>query len=104
MTTEDGAQPPINPNKGATLHRRLTAVSRPSSAASTAAPPTRADAAADALASVRAEGLDPGRAEALLAAWVRGELTDTQLEQASVKLLHDRALTVEELLASSRAA
>ena len=59
---------------------------------------TRANAAADALASVRAEGLSPGRAEPLLAAWARGELTDAQLEQARLKLLSDRSLTVETLL------
>jgi hypothetical protein len=67
-------------------------------------PPTRGEAAADAVASVRAEGLDPGRAEPLLAAWARGELTDAQLEQARLKLLDDRSLTVEELLSRSHAA
>ena len=69
-----------------------------------AKPPTRGEAAADAVASVRTEGLDPGRAEPLLAAWARGELTDAQLEQARLKLLNDRSLTVEELLSGSRAA
>ena len=63
---------------------------------------TRAQAAADAIGSVRAEGLDPGRAESLLAAWARGELTDEQLEQASRELLRDRSLSVEELLADVR--
>ncbi|MGH2927219.1 MAG: antitoxin VbhA family protein [Solirubrobacteraceae bacterium] len=70
---------------------------RPASSADRG-PATRPDAAADALASVRAEGLDPGRAEPLLAAWARGELTDAQLEQARSKLLTDRSLAVEELL------
>jgi hypothetical protein len=65
---------------------------------------TRAEAAADAIASVRAEGLDPGRAEPLLSAWARGELTDEQLEQARLKLLSDHSLTVEELLSGARAA
>lgn len=69
-----------------------------------ASPDTRADAAANAIASVRAEGLDPGRAEPLLAAWARGELTDEQLEQARLKLLKDRSLTVAELLPGARAA
>ena len=69
-----------------------------------APPVTRAQAAADALASVRAEGLDPGRAEALLAAWVRGDLTDAQLEDARLRLARDRSLTVEELLARAHAA
>jgi len=64
---------------------------------------SRAQAAADAIASVRAEGLDPGRAEALLAAWTRGELTDEQLEEFSLRLLHDRGITVDELLARAHA-
>jgi Antitoxin VbhA len=68
------------------------------------APATRAEAAANAIGSVRAEGLDPGRAEPLLAAWARGELTDEQLVQARLKLLGDRSLTVEELLPDARAA
>jgi hypothetical protein len=82
-------------------------VSKPRVASTTraaATPPTRAEAAADAVASVRAEGLDPGRAEPLLAAWARGDLTDAQLEQARLTLLNDRSLTVEELLSRSRAA
>jgi hypothetical protein len=81
-------------------------VSKPHAASTSrpATPPTRAEAAADAVASVRAEGLDPGRAEPLLAAWARGELTDTELEQARLKVLNDRSLTVEELLSRSRAA
>jgi hypothetical protein len=64
----------------------------------------RAQAAADALGSVRAEGLDPGRAEPLLAAWARGELSDEQLEQARLQLLRDRSLSAEKLLADARAA
>jgi hypothetical protein len=66
--------------------------------------PTRAEAAANAIASVRAEGLDPGRAEPLLAAWARGELTDEQLNELSLRLLHHRELTAEELLSGPRAA
>jgi len=64
----------------------------------------RAQAAADAIGSVRAEGLDPGRAEPLLAAWARGELSDEQLEQARLQLLRDRSLSAEKLLADTRAA
>jgi hypothetical protein len=64
----------------------------------------RAQAAADALGSVRAEGLDPGRAEPLLAAWARGELSDEQLAQARLQLLRDRSLSAEKLLADARAA
>jgi hypothetical protein len=63
---------------------------------------TRAEAAAAALGSVRAEGLDPGRAEPILAPWARGELTHPQLEQLSRRLLHERELTAAELLASVR--
>jgi antitoxin VbhA-like protein len=44
---------------------------------------TRAQAAENALASVRAEGLDPGVAEALLRRWARGELSDAQLDDAA---------------------
>ena len=64
----------------------------------------RAQAAADALGSVRAEGLDPGRAEPLLEAWVRGELTDVQLDEFSRQLLRDPRLTAAELLSGARAA
>jgi hypothetical protein len=82
-------------------------VRKPSTASDVQAPAppaTRAEAAADAIASVRAEGLDPGRAEPLLSAWARGDLTDEQLEQARLKLLSDHSLTVEELLSGARAA
>jgi hypothetical protein len=82
-------------------------VTKPRAASTTraaATPPTRAEAAADAVASVRAEGLDPGRAEPLLAAWARGELTDAELEQVRLKLLNDRSLTAEELLSRTGAA
>lgn len=92
------------------MPRRLHTVRKPGTPtdvqtpASPASPATRAEAAADAIASVRAEGLDPGRAEPLLAAWARGDLTDEQLEQARLKLLSDHSLTVEELLSGARAA
>jgi hypothetical protein len=90
------------------MARRLHTVTRPSK------PPedhavsdravSRADAAADAIASVRVEGLDPARAEPLLSAWARGELTDEQLNELSLRLLHERELTAEELLPGARAA
>jgi len=89
------------------MPRRLTAVSktRPASKVQGPAPSaTRAEAAANAVGSVRAEGLDPGRAEPLLAAWARGELTDEQLDVLSLRLMHDPALTAEELLVGARAA
>jgi hypothetical protein len=94
-----------NPKEGTTLPRRLTAVSKPRAASDVPVPPaTRAEAAANAIASVRAEGLDPGRAEPLLSAWARGELSDEQLNELSVRLLHDRELTAAELLGGARAA
>jgi uncharacterized protein YmfQ (DUF2313 family) len=91
------------------MPRRLDAVSKPRTAPDVqvqvpAPSATRVEAAANAIGSVRAEGLDPGRAEPLLAAWERGELTDEQLEQARLKLLSDRSLTVEALLPGARAA
>lgn len=60
---------------------------------------SRSQAAADAIGSVRAEGLDPGRAGPILAAWARGALTDHQLQDVSRLMLHNRALTVSELIA-----
>jgi hypothetical protein len=63
-----------------------------------------AEAVANALGSVGGEGLDPGRAEQLLAAWGRGELTDEQLDEIRRRMLHERELTAEELLASVRVA
>jgi hypothetical protein len=47
---------------------------------------TRAQAAENALVSVRAEGLDPGVAQALLERWVRGELADGHLDEAIRRL------------------
>jgi hypothetical protein len=46
---------------------------------------------------VRAEGLDPGVAEALLRRWARGELSDAQLDDAA------RQISTGELLAQPRA-
>jgi hypothetical protein len=54
---------------------------------------TRAQAAENALVSVRAEGLDPGVAEALLRRWAGGELSDAQLDDAA------RQISTGELLA-----
>ena len=65
---------------------------------------TYAEAVANALRSVRAEGLDPGRAEPQLAAWARGELTDEQLDEIRRRALHQRELTAEQLLAGVRGA
>lgn len=58
---------------------------------------TRAQAAENALASVHAEGLDPGIAEALLRRWAREELRDAQLDDAA------RQTSTGELLAPQRA-
>jgi hypothetical protein len=57
---------------------------------------TRAQAAENAVASVRAEGLDPGVAEALLRRWARGELSDAQLDDAA------RQISTGEILTQSR--
>jgi hypothetical protein len=65
---------------------------------------TRAQAAADAIASARAEGLEPIDAEVLLAAWAEGDLSDSQLEEARLRLLNEPSLTATELLARARAA
>lgn len=46
----------------------------------------RDSAVEQALASTRLEGLDPGRAEPVLRAWARGELTDAQLEEAKCRV------------------
>lgn len=64
----------------------------------------RAQAAADAIASVRVEGLDPAEAEVLLSAWSRGEISDEQLEEARLRLLDEPSLTAGELLSRARAA
>ena len=99
---------PQNAEEVRIVHRRLQRVTRPSQAsdhrAVGAAPPSRTDAAADAIASVRAEGLDPSRAQPLLDAWARGDLTDAQLNELSLRLMHDRELTAEEILPGARAA
>ena len=65
---------------------------------------TRAQAAAGAIASARAEGLEPIDAEVLLAAWAEGDLSDSQLEEARLRLLNEPSLTATELLARARAA
>ena len=65
---------------------------------------TRAQAAAAAVASVRAEGLDPAEAEVLLAAWSRGDISDEQLEEARLALLTEPSVTASELLSRARAA
>jgi len=67
-------------------------------------PVTRAQAAADAVASVRAEGLDPAEAEVLLAAWSRRDISDEQLEEARLALLNEPSVTASELLSRARAA
>jgi hypothetical protein len=47
---------------------------------------SRKQAAANALASVRAEGLDPGIAESLLDRWASEEITDTQLDEGILRI------------------
>ncbi|MGD0454361.1 MAG: hypothetical protein ABSB69_12250 [Solirubrobacteraceae bacterium] len=47
---------------------------------------TRSQAAENVLASVRAEGLDPGVAEELLYRWASGEISDAQLDEAAQRM------------------
>jgi Antitoxin VbhA len=56
-------------------------------------------AAADALGSTRAEGLEPSKQSLLLVQqWARGEISDAELEAAEDKVVHDATLppTVSE--------
>lgn len=62
---------------------------------------TRLQAAENALASVRAEGLDPGVAEELLDRWARGDIGDAQLDEAAQRIGAGEPLA--ELLAPVRA-
>jgi hypothetical protein len=62
---------------------------------------TRERAAANALASVRAEGLDPGVAEPLLERWAREEITDAQLDEGARRIAAGGSLT--DLLGPVRA-
>ncbi len=62
---------------------------------------TRERAAANALASVRAEGLDPGVAEPLLERWAREEITDAQLDEGALRIAAGEPLT--DLLGPVRA-
>ena len=49
---------------------------------------SRATAAADALGSTQAEGLQPSKETLLLVeSWVRGEIDDAQLEQAEQEIV-----------------
>jgi len=54
---------------------------------------TRIQAAENALASVRVEGLDPSVAEPLLDRWARGELTDEQLDEGARRIAAGEPLT-----------
>jgi hypothetical protein len=62
---------------------------------------SRKRAAANALASVRAEGLDPGIAEPLLNRWAREELSDKQLDEGALRIVAGEPLT--DLLGPVRA-
>ena len=75
-------------------------------AARTSPPATKslngaAQAAANALASVRAEGLDPSIAEPLLARWARGDLSDEQLDEGALRIAAGEPLS--DLLGPARA-
>jgi hypothetical protein len=62
---------------------------------------TRKRAAANALASVRAEGLDPSIAEPLLDRWACEEITDAQLDEGIRRIAAREPLT--DLLGPVRA-
>jgi len=62
---------------------------------------SRKQAAANALASVRAEGLDPHVAEPLLDRWASGELSDEQLDAGALRIAAGESLT--DLLGPVRA-
>ena len=53
---------------------------------------SRKRAAANALASVRAEGLDPHVAEPLLDRWAREEITDAQLDEGARRIAAGESL------------
>ena len=61
---------------------------------------TRRQAAENAFASVRAEGLDPGVSQALLDRWACGELSDAQLDDMARRIGAGESL--DELLAPVR--
>ena len=54
---------------------------------------SRTQAAANALASVRAEGLDPHIAEPLLDRWAHEEITDAQLDEGIRRIAARESLT-----------
>ena len=54
---------------------------------------SRKRAAANALASVRAEGLDPGVAEPLLDRWASEEITDAQLDEGALRIAAGESLS-----------
>ncbi|HWX44582.1 MAG TPA: antitoxin VbhA family protein [Solirubrobacteraceae bacterium] len=62
---------------------------------------TRKHAAENALASVRAEGLDPGVAQVLLDRWACGELSDAQLDDAARRI--GAGVSLDELRVPVRA-
>jgi hypothetical protein len=62
---------------------------------------SRKQAATSALASVRAEGLDPGIAEPLLDRWASEEITDAQLDEGVRRIVAGESLA--DLLGPVRA-
>ena len=83
------------------IHTGRTAWSAAKSLNGAAVEVTRERAAANALASVRAEGLDPGLAEPLLARWASEEITDAQLDEGIRRIAARESLT--DLLGPVRA-
>jgi hypothetical protein len=82
MTTIDAQ---VSPAVTAAGGRKLGVVSNPSESR-TLTVAERERAAANALASTRAEGLDPAEVEPLLAAWARGEIDTDQMVAAGLDI------------------
>jgi hypothetical protein len=85
MTTIDAQ---VTPAVTAAGGRELGVVSNPSESR-TLTVAERERAAANALASTRAEGLDPAEVEPILQAWARGEIDTDQMIAAGLEIAAD---------------
>jgi antitoxin VbhA-like protein len=75
----------VTPAVTAAGGRKLRVVANPSESR-TLTVAERERAAANALASTRAEGLDPAEVQPLLAAWARGEIDTDQMVAAGLEI------------------
>ena len=76
----------LTPAATAAGGRKIGVVATPPKAPSSLTAADRERAAANALASTRAEGLDPTQVEPLLAAWARGEIDTDQMVAAGLDI------------------